>query len=500
MLLGLILLFPALWERLPLNALINRKSQALLGTGSIKKSVWGDVLMGVALGPVFSTCSPTYFVILATVLPASFALGLTYLLAYTMGLSIMLILIAVLGQRIVAKLGGAADSRGFIKRGMGVLIVLVGFAILTGYDKKLETALLDSGFFDVTSIEQRLLEQVPMPQGQQLDEGDDTASRVPQSPDEATMGMRAPEITGPSGFLNTDGRPITIGEFRDNKVVLVDFWTYSCINCQRTIPYLNEWYQKYHDQGLVIIGVHTPEFAFEGKKDNVAQAIARFGITYPVVLDNDYQTWRAFGNRYWPRKYLIDETGTIIYDHIGEGGYQETERAIQKALMHLGTLEQEKNTDAPTDVVSVDFSRVDSPETYFGAKRNTLLGNGVRGVTGLQNFMAPPMVPPNMLYLDGSWRIEDEYAETAGAGKVVYRFTAKNVYLVLSSEKPARLEVLLDGAPVAPQAAGEDVAGGLLEVHTERLYHVIQLKDYGTHTLELRSSAAGVRAYAFTFG
>jgi cytochrome c biogenesis protein CcdA/thiol-disulfide isomerase/thioredoxin len=518
-LLGITLVFPQLWERLPINNLINRKSQTLLATGSQKKSVWGDVIMGAALGPVFSTCSPTYFVILATVLPASFALGLLYLFAYTLGLTIMLLAIAVLGQKLVGRLTGAADSRGWVKRGMGVLILLVGLAVLLGYDKKIETALLDSGFFDVTVIEQRLLDDASMPNVDETepmpaDERDGpTAEELQQSnvedatgvsnttvvaPAVANNGYTGPEITRAGGYLNTDGQPITIGEHFGSKVVLVDFWTYSCINCQRTLPYLTAWYDKYRDQGLEIIGVHTPEFAFERKAENVQTAIEKWGIEYPVVLDNGYHTWTAFGNRYWPRKYLFNDEGELVYDHIGEGAYEETEQAIQAALQNL-------NASVSTGVVDVDAiealtpSRVRSPEVYFGSRRNTSLGNGVRGSEGHQSFMFPDALQRNLVYLDGDWFIGAEYAETRAGSALRYRFTAKDVYMVASGEGAQDVEVYVDGERVADAAAGMDVRAGTLSIEGERLYHILELPEFGVHTLELRFPN-GVRAYTFTFG
>lgn len=496
LLLGIVLMFPSLWERLKINAVINSRSQRLLATGSSKQSVWGDVLMGAALGPVFSTCSPTYFVILATVLPSSFALGMVYLLAYTLGLSLVLILIALLGQKLVSRLGGAADPRGFVKRGMGVVIALVGLAIVTGFDKQLEIAILDAGFFDITKLEQRLLETTSMP---------DDMGPVGTLKDGAVPGVGgrptgpvAPELTGIADYVNTDRQPITFREFQGEKVVLVDFWTYSCINCRRTLPYLNTWYDRYHDQGLEIIGVHTPEFAFEQKYENVAAAVAEFGIEYPVVLDNDYATWRAFQNRFWPRKYLIDERGEIIYDHIGEGAYEETEAAIVAALERLGTVD-DATIGGVEGTTAVDFTAVESKETYFGSKRNTLLANGVQKQAGVQTLSAPTEIEPQQLYLDGTWNITPEYVVSETAGEIIYQFTAKNVYMVLGAESAASAEVFINGQPVTATAAGIDVVDGVLNVSTERMYHIYQGEEYGTHTLRLKVTP-GVQAFTFTFG
>ncbi|MCA9354552.1 MAG: redoxin family protein [Candidatus Kaiserbacteria bacterium] len=489
--LGIVLIFPSLWEGLKFNAILNSRSQVLLNKGSKQNSVWGDVIMGAALGPVFSTCSPTYFVILATVLPSSFALGMVYLFSYTLGLALVLVLIALLGQKLVGRLSGAADPRGWVKRGMGVLIALVGFAIISGLDKQLETAILDSGFFDVTKIEQRLLEKTDMPD----DMG--PVGALKDSAD-APTGPQAPELAGISAYLNTSNEPITLEQFQGEKIVLVDFWTYSCINCRRTLPYLNTWYERYHDQGLEIVGVHTPEFAFEQQTSNVEQAIADFGIKYPVVLDNDYSTWRAFGNKFWPRKYLINEKGQIIYDHIGEGAYDETEAEIQAALAQLGKTSAQ-TVGGVVGVTAVDFASVGSPEVYFGSKRNEYLGNGTKHEGGVQTLSLPTTFSADQLYLDGTWNITSEYAETRSAGELVYTFTAKNVYMVLGSGLENVAEVYLDGQPISLDQAGADVAEEKLMVSEERMYHIYTSDEYGTHELRLKVEP-GFRAYTFTFG
>ncbi len=334
---GLTLLFPELWERLPFIRKLSISSNKLLGAGNQKKSFAGDMIMGAALGPVFSTCSPTYFVVLATVLPVNFGLGLVYLSVYTLGLCLMLLLVGYIGQRLADGLGVAADPRGIFKRALGFLFIAVAFFIISGQDKQLQIKILDAGFFDVTKIEQWLLKII---------EPEKTEALAPEEKEslltidenmrimkKRQLYTRAPEIIKPSGYVNTGGKPITIDEFRGKKVVLLDVWTYSCINCQRTIPYLNSWHEKYEKEGLQIIGIHTPEFAYEKDLENVEWAVQQFGIKFPNVLDNEYATWKELGNNYWPRKYLVDVDGFIVYDHIGEGSYEETEAAIQRALM-----------------------------------------------------------------------------------------------------------------------------------------------------------------------
>lgn len=309
------------------------------------------------------------------------------------------------------------------------------------------------------------------------------------------------EIVNPSGFVNTDG--ITIGELVGKKIVLVDFLTYSCINCQRTFPYLNAWYEKYKDEGLEIVGIHTPEFAFERDLSNVRNAMKQFGIEYPIVLDNDYATWGAYGNRFWPRKYLIDIHGNIVYDHIGEGAYAETEKRIQLLLEERArVLGQESSIDSSLATESVREVAIEanSPETYFGSSRNEYLGNGVPGTKGTRDFSTPMVTLANRLYLTGTWDIQSEYAETVSDSSVLYSYTAKNVYIVAEADSLTQIEVYQDGSPVTV-SKGDDVSGtSTLQVQESRLYSVIKNSKAESHTLELRVKGRGVRIYTFTFG
>lgn len=467
---GAFLLLPSLWERLPFMASLAAGSNKILGAGHQKKSIIGDATIGFALGPIFTTCSPTYFVILASVLPASFLLGTLYILAYVAGLSIVLLGIAVLGQRFADRLGAAADPRGWFKRSLGVLFIVLGVLIMSGYEKKIETALLNSGIFDVTKAEQYLLQREGSPS---------TASSTPYV-----------EIAHPAGFVNTDG--ITIESLVGKKVILVDFMTYSCINCQRTFPYMVAWYDRYRDEGLEIVGIHTPEFAFEKDIANVRDAMQRFGIEYPVVLDNDYATWRAYGNQYWPRKYLIDIHGNVVYDHIGEGGYEETEAKIQELLAERARVLGEDFPDTAGQVSSeIDGvqSVAQSPETYFGALRNEYFANGTKGRVGTQALMIPNAKSVNALYLGGTWDIEPEYAESEQGASVSYAYLAKAVYVVAEADAPAELEVWVDGK-----------LRETLSIQESRLYTLVEDDASGLHTLELRAPSGGVKLYAFTFG
>lgn len=497
--LGIVMVFPKLWVLVPGVNALNRSSNRLLAEGYQRKGFWGDAIMGAALGPVFASCSPTYFIILATVLPARPFLGFLYLVAYAAGLSLALLLVAILGEKLVSRLGVTLDPEGKFFRGIGVVLVIVGVLVFTGAMRNVETWLIERGY-NSTFIELKLLG---------ADEGssvksDLSAGFIPAE-QKSSMYTRVPELVSPDGYINTEGKPITLGELRGKKVVLLDIWTYSCINCQRTLPYLNAWYAKYKDQGLEIVGVHTPEFAFEKVKANVEAAVKKFGIGYPVVQDNDYRTWNALGNQYWPRKYLIDIDGYIVYDHIGEGSYEETELAIQKALaeraQRLGTDMPDKSIAAES-VVAPKAGKVSSPETYFGAWRNSNLGNGTQGTKGRQAFVLPQKLSPNQLYLGGEWDIMQEYIQNTGAkAQIRFLYSAKSVYLVAASDTPVRIKVTRDGGISLGADRGADVgADGYATIQEDRLYKLIEGADYGVHTIEIEVEKAGLEAYTFTFG
>ncbi len=526
---GLVMVFPMLWDALPFAAKMNANSSKAMNAGFMKKNFWGDVLVGGALGPVFSSCSPTYFIVLATVLPASLAAGVADILAYILGLCVSLLLVSFVGQKILDKLGVASDPKGWLKKVMGILFVVVGVCIIFGIDKKLEAPLYK--IFDETTIEQHLLTAKAnsgsasgLPGGTNIANSGSLSglllTPISSTTDAAgatqpmlaaifakksAMYPKAPELASPDGYLNTGGQPISLAGYRGKNVVLVDFWTYSCINCQRTLPYLNSWYAKYKDQGLVIIGVSTPEFAFEHVQSNVAAAMKQLGIQYPVVLDNEYKTWNAYNNQFWPHEYLVDIDGYVVHDHIGEGGYAETETAIQAALAERATrlgMPTSGINQAVTTVNEDDLNAVQSPETYFGSNRNQYLGNGTAGQAGAQSFVLPTGVNPNTLYLGGAWNVEPESAVTTGAdGVVEYVYSANDFYIVASADSAVTVQVLQDGKPVGA-AAGADVdpKTSTVIIQTNRLYKLVHNASPGAHTLELKISGPGFHAYTLDFG
>ena len=316
----------------------------------------------------------------------------------------------------------------------------------------------------------------------------------------------APELTKITGFINS--KPITLADLR-GKVVLVDFWTYSCINCIRTIPYLNAWYEKYADKGLVIVGVHTPEFEFEKDYNNVQAAVEKFHIRYPVAQDNEKQTWNAYDNRYWPRKYLIDADGYIRYDHIGEGGYAETEKVIQSLLAerteYTGantTIDQ--SISNPESSQSVNFDRINTPELYFGYQYSRAsLGNSegyqpdqIVNYTVLDNTK----IVPNRIYLAGEWKNNADHMELQSqVGRIVLSYSAKAVNIVAGGK--GELRILEDNSALDNSSRGADISeDGTVTINGQRLYNVVDHEDYGNHQIAIEVAGRGFQIYTFTFG
>jgi len=313
----------------------------------------------------------------------------------------------------------------------------------------------------------------------------------------------APELQGLTGYINTQ-EGLQLKDLR-GKVVLVDFWTYSCINCLRTLPHLVAWDKQYRDQGLVIVGVHTPEFEFEKDKENVKTAAKKYGIEYPIVQDNNYATWNAFGNRFWPHKYLIDADGYIRYDHIGEGNYDETEMKIQELLAEKNkSMEQKEFTKIPDTTPTLPTT----PELYAGYAFALNRGQNIGNKEGLQveqviNYTLPEQVQPDIIYLQGLWRNNKDNLEAKEPGaSIVLDYLAKNVNIV-AMDGDAELEVFIDGAYIKPEMAGEDihfdVERAFITIDEPRLYNIVN-GNYGRHTLKLKASKTGFSFHAFTFG
>lgn len=326
---------------------------------------------------------------------------------------------------------------------------------------------------------------------------------VTVEPEDLPVEGHMPEFTGITAWLN--GSPLSTEDLR-GKVVLIDFWTYSCVNCIRTLPYVSAWHERYKDKGLVIIGIHSPEFPFEQDLSNVRAQIMRHGIAYPVALDNDYAMWRAYGNRYWPAHYFVDARGRIRYHHFGEGGYAHSEAVIRGLLKEAG---QDLGEEAPgvPEVPATDFDRIGTPETYLGYERVEYLGSPeTLRMDADQTYSVPPEPAKNIFYLDGSWEVRKDCAVPKGYGaRIVYRVRAAKVNLVMDGAgTSARIHVTMDGKEVPDGALGKDLVRegtrAVADVREGRLYGLVDTDDYADRLIEIRFLEPGARVYAFTFG
>jgi len=314
----------------------------------------------------------------------------------------------------------------------------------------------------------------------------------------------APDLEGIAHYLNTTPEKLT-EEIKD-KVVLYDIWTYSCINCVRTLPYITAWNDKYADQGLLIVGIHSPEFEFEKDPKNVEMAIGKYGIKYPVVLDNDMETWKAFENNYWPRKYIADHEGYIRYDHIGEGDYQKTEKIIQQLLEERSTsLGIEMISNAPfVDIEEFEHSMFRTPELYFGykfAQNRNQLGSEEGFQPGKTiSYSEPDNIDLHKFYLTGDWKnYEDSMELISETGTIKILYNAKEVNIV--TENDAELEIFLDGKPIPTEYAGKDITSvNTLQVTEAGLYNIINSESSASHVMEINVTGKGFQIFTFTFG
>jgi len=299
---------------------------------------------------------------------------------------------------------------------------------------------------------------------------------------------KSPEIAGISKWFNSE--PLKISE-QKGKVVLIDFWTYSCINCLRSVPFISELQKKYADRGLVIISVHSPEFDFERDEKNIAAAIKKFNITYAVAVDNNHKTWDNFSNIYWPAHYLIDQKGDVVFTHFGEGETEALENNIRALLKIEGVVQKSKKE------LWFGFAR-QTPETYIGFDRADRNANEDQ-----KKFYFPKELQLHHFALEGAWQVSWQYAESNSSSSALrLNFQAKKVFLVMESAKgkPIDVEVLLNGAPISAEDSGADVKNGIVKISEARLYELVKQKKFTKAVLEIRPKQSGVRAYAFTFG
>jgi len=459
------------------------------------------MLLGASLGLVYAPCAGPILAGVITVSAAqNFTVGrLAVALAYSIGSAVVLYLLMIGGRRITDRLGAV---RGRVQVAMGAVMIAVAVVMIANLDVRFENSIaqhLPSALVDPTSR----IEQSSGVSGDlaALRGGGPLSHETGTS--EAAAGERlptyfqAPDFVGTQQWFNTPGdRPLSIDQLR-GKVVLVDFWTYTCINCIRTLPYLEAWYRKYHRDGFTVVGVHTPEFPFEREASNVERAIGDFGLTYPVVQDNDSATWNAYHNQYWPADYLIDAKGRVRLVHFGEGSYSETEAGIRSLLAEAG--HDRLGGHAQAHVERPDAHA--TPESYLGAARAERFANGPI-LPGTQRFEAVPSssLSSGELAYGGEWRIDRESATAGTDASLELNFTAQSAFLVLGSAGgPRRMQVLLDGRPIPNSLAGPDVHNGVATISNQRLYRLVDLPHPESHVLTLRPQQ-GISGYAFTFG
>jgi cytochrome c biogenesis protein CcdA/thiol-disulfide isomerase/thioredoxin len=532
---GLALLLPGFADRLsrPFVALGNRLTTSAGADGSPRSSL----LLGVATGLLWAPCAgPILGLILtgAALRGASVQTSLL-LLAYAAGSALSLAVALLLGGRVFAAMKRSLGAEEWIRRVLGGAVVVGALAIAFGLDTGLLSRVSTPG---TTRLEQALFGKLmPDRKVPSSDQDDvllpDSASAngamkgggAMRGPNGATSGgamMSARGAGGGAGALPVIGKlppldgatewlnspPLTADGLRGH-VVVIDFWTYSCINCLRALPYVKAWYEKYRDKGLIVIGIHAPEFAFEKDLKNVRREVKELGVTYPVAVDNDYKLWRAFGNEYWPAHYFVDASGNIRHTHFGEGEYDESERVIQQLLGEAG------GASMPTDLVSAtgtgaalasDEVHVLSPETYIGHSRAENFASPGGQVAGVaHDYTVPQKLSLNEWALGGKWTVDEENAAAdAAQTRIAFHFQARDLHLVLGpgpDGKPVRFRVRLDGKPPGDDHGADVDADGNGTVTEERLYQLIrQSAEVRDRTFEIEFLDPGVVGYAFTFG
>ncbi|HVO55448.1 MAG TPA: cytochrome c biogenesis protein DipZ [Solirubrobacterales bacterium] len=505
---GVVLMIP------PLAARVEAWMSGFAGRLGVAKTdgdgFWSGALVGLSLGVVYTPCAgPILAGVITVSASQSFNAGrLAVAFAYGIGSAVVLYFLMLGGRKLTAPLARRGAG---LQIATGAVMVVVALAMLGEYDVRFQNTIAsDLPSFLVnpteglenTSSAQAALTEIRGASAHGIgaraaQEGAATGSSDVQHLDLPDYGS-APEFTGTERWFNTPGdRPLTLKGLRGH-VVLVDFWTYSCVNCIRTLPYLNAWNKRYGKDGLTIVGVHTPEFPFEREAGNVEAAIEREGIEYPVVQDNEQATWNAYGNQYWPAEYFIDAKGDVRYAHFGEGEYGEKEKVIRDLLAEAGRRVPVK--DATVHDAITPSEGVTTPETYLGPYRAERFTNSELS-PGVHDFTAPAKVPPNEIAFRGRWNVALKSATAAGDdAELDLNFGARRVYLVLGTDGGARkVRVKLDGKTISAADAGSDVHHGVVTVKAHRLYNLVEMPHVEDHLLELELQP-GVTGYAFTFG
>jgi cytochrome c biogenesis protein CcdA/thiol-disulfide isomerase/thioredoxin len=486
--------------------------------GKRRSGFFGGLPVGLSLGLVWTPCvGPIMASVISIALTQRVDGGAILItLAYTLGTAIPMLAIMLGGRALIAKVPALSRNAGTIQRVFGLVMIAMGIALALQWDRQVQTAILrafpsyGSGLTAIENLRpvRSALEARQAPPGvvrAAADSPDKVFSGAPDEPaTDAVVGDygAAPAFVAKGPWFNTGAQsggmaspspPLDLNALR-GKVLLIDFWTYSCINCIRTIPYLKAWYDRYRDKGLVIVGVHSPEFAFERVSTNVSRAMRDLGVTWPVVQDNDYAQWQAYGNKYWPAHYFIDAKGRVRYWHFGEGDYAGSEAVIRKLLAEAGA-----SVDLSTASLPPPRLEALTPETYLGYERGKGFASAVEPEADKAVVYSPAHVPASGEWnLEGEWTIAGQYIVPASSGSLSLGFNAKDVYLVAepAGRGGGSIAAFVDGAPPADT---NDLRGGILKPDVSRLYHIAALSEGGAHVLRLEVKGS-VRLYSFTFG
>jgi cytochrome c biogenesis protein CcdA/thiol-disulfide isomerase/thioredoxin len=506
---GISLMVPPVAARI--EAWLSRFSGRAGGARRGGEGFWSGTLVGASLGLVYAPCAgPILAGVITVSASQTFTAGrLAVAFSYGLGSAAVLYLLMLGGRRVVAPLARRGPG---LQVAMGAVMVLVALAMVKDYDLEFQSSIASdlpsflvnpSEPLEDTAAARDAIEEIRGESAHGIGaRAASGAAEGPHRPGPAagpSSGLPdygpAPDFVGNQRWFNTPGgRPLTMSELR-GRVVLVDFWTYSCINCLRTLPYLEAWDRRYRGDGLTIVGVHSPEFPFEKDAGNVEDAIERHGIRYPVAQDNDFATWTAYGNQYWPAEYFVDSRGHVRFAHFGEGSYEEKEKVIRELLAEAG--HRARGGRARVRAIGPSTG-ITTPETYLGAARAERFVNPQLS-PGAHDFGDPRTPPLNETAYRGRWRIRLDSATAAG-GSFQLHFGARRVYMVLGSPGRARqMRVLLDGRPIPDSLAGADVHDGSVAVSAQRLYELVDLPRVEDHLLTLQPEP-GITGYSFTFG
>ena len=481
---GCLMIFPK-----PFELLTQRLSRHITGAQNISQKAgpgnFGGFVLGLLLGLIWTPCAGPVLGSILTLIATrtNIAHAGILLLAYAIGAGLPMLAIAYGGQFVTSRIRILYKYTNAVQKIFGALILSLAIAMYFQYDLKLQAKILEK--YNFTGLEEKFLK----PEIKKETAGQNLLNQNGQNNQMINLNLpnygQAPEFSGIQNWLNLPAgeaglQPLTMQQLK-GKVVLIDFWTYSCINCIRTLPYVTKWYDTYQDQGFVIVGVHTPEFEFEKVTENVKTAIDRYNIHYPVAQDNSFSTWNAYNNLYWPAHYLIDKEGNVRYYHFGEGNYDETENAIKYLLGLPGPVAGDGQ---------MRNGQIKTPEIYFGTKRLEYLTDSQKTTMPGEGYVFPERLESNHFALEGKWQFGTENVKLKeGSGKIKMKFYSGKIHMVAQANKMITVNIFVDGKPA-----------GTVDIDQSDLYTLYDSQDYREHEIIIEVPKAGLEVFTFTFG